>query len=81
MKQLFSTLLVIICSSCTIKNDEVESIEIMAYYYNLNIDQSKLMLDCLFYSRTNNDGFTEVLSQKLPSSSRKDFGYEYSINK
>jgi len=80
MKELFFILFVMIFYGCTSKNDEIESIEVITYYYDLNDNQSKLMLDCLFYSKTNNDGYTEILRQILPSSQR-EVGYEYPIDK
>ena len=80
MKQLFISLIVIICFSCSSKNDEIESIEVITYYYNWNNDQSQLILDCLFYSKTENDGSTEILRQILPIS-QDDIGYEYSVDK
>ena len=80
MKQQVIFLLLLLSFSCSTKEDEIESIEVMTYYYNLNNDQSKLILDCLFYARTEKDGSTEILRQVVPTS-QDAIGYEYAVDK
>lgn len=80
MKQQVIFLLLLLSFSCSTKEDEIESIEVMTYYYNWNNDQSKLILDCLFYASTEKDGFTQIFRQILPTS-QDGIGYAYAVDK
>lgn len=80
MKQQVIFLLLLLSFSCSTKEDEIESIEVMTYYYNWNNDQSKPILDCLFYASTGKDGFTQIFRQILPTS-QDGIGYAYAVDK
>lgn len=80
MKQQVIFLLLLLSFSCSTKEDEIESIEVMTYYYNWNNDQSKPILDCLFYASTEKDGFTQIFRKILPPS-QDGIGYAYAVDK
>jgi hypothetical protein len=80
MKRLSLILLVITLSCSSSKNDEIKNIEVMTYYYTLNKEQTDLLLDCIFYTRVDRNGSSEILRQIVPST-QETVAYEYKIDK
>jgi hypothetical protein len=49
--------------SCSSKSDEIDRIEIMSYYYNLNENQTKFKTELLAYSTIDKDGNVETIQK------------------
>ena len=71
MKKLIPYLLLIfIAFGCSPKENELESIEIMTYYYVPNKDQNKLIIDYNDYSKIDANGNVETIKQVKPFESK-----------
>lgn len=68
MKNLI-LILAIIIFGCSPKKDALESIEIMTYYYIPNEEQTKLIIDCIDYSKIDDLGNVETIRKMKPNQS------------
>ncbi|ESU21387.1 hypothetical protein FCR2A7T_05600 [Flavobacterium cauense R2A-7] len=69
MKKL-TLFLIIIIFGCSPKENTLESIEIMTYYYIPNEEGTKLITDCVDYSKINFSGNVETMRLIKPNESK-----------
>ncbi|REH00759.1 hypothetical protein [Flavobacterium aquicola] len=78
MKKLI-ILISIIIFSCSQKRNEIDSIEIMSYYYDLNDSQTELKSEPVTYSIIDENGNAETI-QKTPFSKNKYLHFKSTVD-
>jgi hypothetical protein len=73
-------LFLIFTFSCSSKSDEIESIEIMAYYYNLNENHTEFKTEIINYSVIDENGNVETI-QKNPFPKNSFINFKSTIDK
>jgi hypothetical protein len=73
-------LISIIIFSCSQKTNEIDSIEIMSYYYNLNDSQTEFKTEPVTYSIIDGNGNVETL-QKTPFSKNEYLKFKSTVDR
>jgi hypothetical protein len=73
-------LFLIFTFSCSSKSDEIESIEIMSYYYNLNENHTEFKTEIVTYSVIDENGNVETI-QKIPFPKNSFINFKSTIHK
>nr|WP_315179952.1 hypothetical protein [uncultured Flavobacterium sp.] len=73
-------LISIIIFSCSQKTNEIDSIEIMSYYYNLNDSQTEFKTEPITYSIIDGNGNVETL-QKTPFSKNEYLKFKSTVDR
>ncbi|MFV8365729.1 hypothetical protein [Flavobacterium sp. XS1P27] len=73
-------LFLIFTFSCSSKSDEIESIEIMSYYYNLNENHTEFKTEMVNYSVIDENGNVETI-QKIPFPKNSFINFKSTIDK
>ncbi|MBF6652843.1 hypothetical protein C3B47_08035 [Flavobacterium columnare] len=76
----FIILISIIIFSCSQKTNEIERIEIMSYYYNLNDSQTEFKTEPVTYSIIDENGNVETI-QKTPFSKNKYLQFKSTVDR
>lgn len=79
MKNLIPFLLIFLIIGCNSNDSEIESIEIMTYYYAPNNEQTKLITDLIDYSKIDENGNVETI-KKIESSESKYLTFKSKID-
>lgn len=72
-------LISIIFFSCSQKSNEIDRIEIMSYYYDLNDSQTELKMETVTYSLIDENGNVETI-QKTPFSKNKYLHFKSKVD-
>ena len=72
-------LLSIIVFSCSQKNNEIDRIEIMSYYYDLNDNKTGIKTEPVTYSIIDENGHVETI-QKTPFSKNKYLYFKSTVD-
>ncbi|OOV28831.1 hypothetical protein BXU11_02490 [Flavobacterium sp. LM5] len=77
MKKVILLILVFILG-CSQERSEIETIEIMSYFYNLNDTKTEFKTETVFYSIIDKDGNVETV-QKTPFSKKEYFYFKSTV--